>query len=66
MEAVVVAFDQEKALVRAFSVITNLLMELFQAALIYSDNVQVEAGAAVLLAWGGIVVVPQKVPSEGS
>ena len=31
MKAVVAAFNQEKALVRAFSVITNLRMELFQA-----------------------------------
>ena len=31
MEAVVAAFNQEKALVGAFSVITNLRMELFQA-----------------------------------
>ena len=31
MKAVVVAFNQEKALVGAFSVITNLWMELFQA-----------------------------------
>ena len=31
MKAVVAAFDQEKALVGAFSVITNLRMELFQA-----------------------------------
>ena len=31
MKAVVVAFNQEKALVGAFSVITNLRMELFQA-----------------------------------
>ena len=34
MKAVVAAFNQEKALVGAFSVITNLQMELFQA-LIY-------------------------------
>ena len=33
MKAVVAAFNQEKALVGAFSVITNLLMELFQALL---------------------------------
>ena len=33
MKAVVAAFNQEKALVRAFSVITNLRMELFQALL---------------------------------
>ena len=31
MKAVVAAFNQEKALVRAFSVITNLRMDLFQA-----------------------------------
>ena len=31
MKAVVAAFNQEKALVGAFSVITNLQMELFEA-----------------------------------
>ena len=31
MKAVVAAFNQEKALVGAFSMITNLLMELFEA-----------------------------------
>ena len=31
MKAVVAAFNQEKALVGAFSVLTNLQMELFQA-----------------------------------
>ena len=31
MKGVVAAFNQEKALVGAFSVITNLRMELFQA-----------------------------------
>ena len=33
MKAVVAAFNQEKALVWAFSVITNLRMELFEALL---------------------------------
>ena len=33
MKAVLVAFNQEKALVEAFSVITNLRMELFEALL---------------------------------
>ena len=33
MKAVVAAFNQEKALIGAFSVITNLRMELFQALL---------------------------------
>ena len=31
MKAVVAAFNQEKALVRAFSVITNLRIDLFEA-----------------------------------
>ena len=31
MKAVVAAFNQEKALVGAFSVITNLRMDLFEA-----------------------------------
>ena len=31
MKAVVAAFNQEKALVGAFSVITNLRMEIFKA-----------------------------------
>ena len=34
MKAVVAAFNQEKALVGAFSVVTNLRMELFQALVI--------------------------------
>ena len=36
MKAVVAALNQEKALVGAFSVITNLRMDLFEA-LVYSD-----------------------------
>ena len=35
MKAVVAAFNQEKALVGAFSVITNLRMELFQALVLW-------------------------------
>ena len=43
MKAVVAAFNQEKALVGAFSVITNLRMDLFEAlarnvARLYRDN----------------------------
>ena len=45
MKAVVVAFNQEKALVGAFSVITNLRMELFQAL----DYSLVHTGAATPL-----------------
>ena len=43
MKAVVAAFNQEKALVGAFSVITNLRMELFEA-LVTTD----EAGVVVI------------------
>ena len=39
MKAVVAAFNQEKALVGAFSVITNLRMELFEA-LVNSEHWQ--------------------------
>ena len=39
MKAVVTAFNQEKALVGAFSVITNLRMDLFEA-LVSSDQLQ--------------------------
>ena len=37
MKAVVAAFNQEKALVGAFSVITNLRMEIFEA-LVWRDS----------------------------
>ena len=37
MKAVVAAFNQEKALVGAFSVITNLRMQLFEALLAVSQ-----------------------------
>ena len=39
MKAVVAAFNQEKALVGAFSVITNLRMELFEA-LVFIQTVE--------------------------
>ena len=38
MKAVVAAFNQEKALVGAFSVITNLRMELFEALLLTGSH----------------------------
>ena len=44
MKAVVAAFNQEKALVGAFSVITNLRMELFEALI----SIQVIPGLAPL------------------
>ena len=45
MKAVVAAFNQEKALVGAFSVITNLRMELF-GALVFIFNSYWECAAA--------------------
>ena len=39
MKAVVAAFNQEKALVGAFSVIMNLRMDLFQALDSYLDTI---------------------------
>ena len=45
MKAVVAAFNQEKALVGAFSVITNLRMELF-GALVRGEGADTGGGAA--------------------
>ena len=42
MKAVVAAFNQEKALVGAFSVITNLRMDLFEALLPTVSSVYLE------------------------
>ena len=42
MKAVVAAFNQEKALEGAFSVITNLRMELFEALLRTHDQDRTE------------------------
>ena len=47
MKAVVAAINQEKALVGAFSVITNLRMELFEALLVTTPRLvstQLRAG----------------------
>ena len=48
MKAVVAAFNQEKALVGAFSVITNLRMELFEA-LVQAPRQQLPAHPAGVL-----------------
>ena len=64
MKAVVAAFNQEKALVGAFSVLTNLWMELFQALTV---RVRVYRVLSLSAAEGGVSpVVLEKVPSEGS
>ena len=44
MKAVVAAFNQEKALVGAFSVITNLRMELFEAPVQTNVTVMTDTG----------------------
>ena len=54
MKAVVAAFNQEKALVGAFSVITNLRMELFEAlsAPTWNDRLVIEVPAELGLGLG--------------
>ena len=65
MKAVVAASNQEKALVGAFSVITNLRMELFQA-LEETVDVDVDSIATLheklpfILSRDGILIVPGK------
>ena len=65
MKAVVAAFNQEKALVGAFSVITNLRMQLFEALEAthlfahLEDEVRVpDAGGGVEVECGHEVAVP--------
>ena len=62
MKAVVAAFNQEKALVGAFSVITNLRMERFEALvhlLFVCHRVTVNPGAIRTCAGAGRVKSPQ-------
>ena len=73
MKAVVAAFNQEKALVGAFSVITNLRMELFEALLdIVPDNnpqhwhtgrgtfcSHVKASSDIRIKWGSATIYVQ-------
>ena len=52
MKAVVAAFNQEKTIVGAFSVITNLRMKIFEALLQTADTGAVCEEAAVR--WGEV------------
>ena len=54
MKAVVAIFNQEKALVGAFSVITNLRMDLFEALVVTSYSSISEH----VLAWPGLIYWP--------
>ena len=60
MKALVGAFNQEKALVGAFSVITNLRMELFEA-LIVSDLVSFMSSTFVLCSSGSVACRQRRV-----
>ena len=51
MKAVVAAFNQEKALVGAFSVIMNLRMELFEALLATITGLRAEIITSLAMAW---------------
>ena len=54
MKAVVAAFNQEKALVGAFSVITNLRMELFEALVLCHVSLLTCVGSVTsLVTWPG-------------
>ena len=59
MKVVVAAFNQEKALVGAFSVLTNLRMELFQALV----REQREEMVSYLVSRGARVFYPDHDPS---
>ena len=52
MKAVVAAFNQEKALLGAFSVLTNLRMELFQALEATAHHLGTGGGWWLLVAAG--------------
>ena len=69
MKAVVAAFNQEKALVGAFSVITNLRMELFQALSATWEWVHLLIFANIILAAAPVartrIVSPHEVQSQG-
>ena len=58
MKAVVAAFNQEKALVGAFSVITNLRMEIFEALVLtpisHTDWQDAYGEALAPISFGGI------------
>ena len=58
MKAVVAAFNQEKALVEAFSVITNLRMELFQA-LVTSQELRLTPVLLAVTVWAQLAVGSQ-------
>ena len=65
MKAVVAAFNQEKALVGAFSVITNLRMELFEALVLLlllqtMENASTEQSGAADTGQGNISHIHQQ------
>ena len=57
LKAATTAFNQEKALVGAFSVITNLRMELFEALLHWYDVVRVERNSDPSSDWWLLTIV---------
>ena len=57
MKAVVAAFNQEKALVGAFSMITNLRMDLFEALVARAGDTELSSAALLLAAATEKIVV---------
>ena len=66
MKAVVAAFNQEKALVGAFSVITNLRMELFQAlvTILTADLIWTNVSSSVKVMYSRDVQIKEKVATK--
>ena len=58
VKAVVAAFNQEKALVGAFSVITNLRMELFEALVSAVSACSIHREVAILMSMAACVTTP--------
>ena len=65
MKAVVAAFNQEKALVGAFSVITNIRMELFQALINIAPAAAGGRGGEEAVSGNSRQVAPEQLSSRG-
>ena len=66
MKAVVAAFNQEKALVGAFSMITNFWMELFHALNVMLSISISQACCQVYLVVGGYLTASTELLTEGA
>ena len=65
MKAVVAAFNQEKALVGAFSVITNPQMELFEPVSTEAPSAGAEVGTELASKFARVEELPRLATSSG-